>query len=438
MAEPFPSHYGHGDAAAFDRMVADMLGQPALDDGGAPPVDLGGFTFDDSGYSIDPATIDMGLSIPTDMEMSDPTGAIAPPRSFSAPHSSMYTTHGAAPPGGLADLGAVEDILSMPIQTDATATAAPLQTPSVWPSAPIAPAPPSLTMPVETTHHPGAAPSPGLLHPMSLSPGWQTGRPTYAAAWGSFAGKRSGLKKESQLSRFGSYHGTGIDDRDGAYGPMVDLAELSTGAHRRGRARSMEAKDKEKRRRPVSRSRKEKSGNCVCCEATNTPLWREGKNGCRLCNACGIRWVKYGIACDNCKYVPRKSEASKEACPRCNNPFPPPDKDAIRRRTASANGGGSSSGSAPFATAASPAAVPTFAAPFPDAAFGRRPRTPPAPSGGGHKGFTLGAEAATQMMAMPSHMAHPLPAGVDREDLSQHISPFTFGTGGPLSRSITR
>jgi hypothetical protein len=33
-----------------------------------------------------------------------------------------------------------------------------------------------------------------------------------------------------------------------------------------------------------AREKLKKVGNCACCQSSQTPLWREGKNGIRLCN----------------------------------------------------------------------------------------------------------------------------------------------------------
>lgn len=63
--------------------------------------------------------------------------------------------------------------------------------------------------------------------------------------------------------------------------------------------------------------------SCACCHCTQTPMWRDGRNGLRLCNACGIRWQKYGICCKVCFYVPRKLENSSGTCKRCNAELPP-------------------------------------------------------------------------------------------------------------------
>lgn len=41
-----------------------------------------------------------------------------------------------------------------------------------------------------------------------------------------------------------------------------------------------------------------------------------------LCNACGIRWKKYGIVCDVCQYVPCKQERENKNCKRCSAVLP--------------------------------------------------------------------------------------------------------------------
>lgn len=69
--------------------------------------------------------------------------------------------------------------------------------------------------------------------------------------------------------------------------------------------------------------------SCICCHTTNTPLWRES-----LCNACGIRFTKYGLMCDYCHFVPNKQEKQSETCPRCGAPLPPPRKKASAQKQA--------------------------------------------------------------------------------------------------------
>eukprot|EP00048_Salpingoeca_helianthica_P007871 m.115658 g.115658 ORF g.115658 m.115658 type:complete len:1369 (-) comp14452_c15_seq6:1104-5210(-) len=55
---------------------------------------------------------------------------------------------------------------------------------------------------------------------------------------------------------------------------------------------------------------------CASCNCTNTPVWREVE-GVTLCNACGIRWRRTGLACYDCKYIPRAHQAKQRFCPRC-------------------------------------------------------------------------------------------------------------------------
>eukprot|EP01147_Barroeca_monosierra_P006440 gene6440-9333_t len=53
-----------------------------------------------------------------------------------------------------------------------------------------------------------------------------------------------------------------------------------------------------------------------------TPMWRDGPKTNRLCNACGIRWQKYGVICAKCSYIPRKAEKCQGICPHCQIPLP--------------------------------------------------------------------------------------------------------------------
>ena len=87
--------------------------------------------------------------------------------------------------------------------------------------------------------------------------------------------------------------------------------------------------------KPTSRGR-----FCVCCHVTSTPLWRDAGHGRVLCNACGIRFKKYGLFCNNCsvrtllvsilslphvffvQYVPCKNERDSKICRRCQSMLP--------------------------------------------------------------------------------------------------------------------
>ncbi|KAJ7353821.1 GATA-type zinc finger protein 1 [Desmophyllum pertusum] len=52
---------------------------------------------------------------------------------------------------------------------------------------------------------------------------------------------------------------------------------------------------------------------CASCGTFKTPLWRDAKDGTHLCNACGIRYKKYGIRCVRCWYIPKNKE--EKLCP---------------------------------------------------------------------------------------------------------------------------
>lgn len=58
---------------------------------------------------------------------------------------------------------------------------------------------------------------------------------------------------------------------------------------------------------------------CGCCGTTNTPLWRDLTRELPLCNACGIRFKKYGLICQKCNYVPCKQERDLPCCKRCRS-----------------------------------------------------------------------------------------------------------------------
>ena len=57
--------------------------------------------------------------------------------------------------------------------------------------------------------------------------------------------------------------------------------------------------------------------HCASCRTERTPLWRYAEDGTPLCNACGIRYKKYGTRCSSCWLVPRKNVQPKKLCGRC-------------------------------------------------------------------------------------------------------------------------
>uniref|UniRef100_A0A8C5LZT8 GATA-type domain-containing protein n=1 Tax=Leptobrachium leishanense TaxID=445787 RepID=A0A8C5LZT8_9ANUR len=49
---------------------------------------------------------------------------------------------------------------------------------------------------------------------------------------------------------------------------------------------------------------------CASCKTQKTPLWRDAEDGTPLCNACGIRYKKYGVRCSGCWNIPKKDGKS--------------------------------------------------------------------------------------------------------------------------------
>eukprot|EP00730_Choanoeca_flexa_P015862 TRINITY_DN7379_c0_g2_i1.p1 TRINITY_DN7379_c0_g2~~TRINITY_DN7379_c0_g2_i1.p1 ORF type:complete len:329 (+),score=46.33 TRINITY_DN7379_c0_g2_i1:377-1363(+) len=78
--------------------------------------------------------------------------------------------------------------------------------------------------------------------------------------------------------------------------------------------------------------RQRKQKQCACCKTTSTPLWRDVRPNLPLCNACGIRFKKYGKICETCHYVPCKSERDSKACNRCGDKLPPACKPKVVRK----------------------------------------------------------------------------------------------------------
>ncbi|XP_078515300.1 GATA-type zinc finger protein 1 [Lissotriton helveticus] len=61
------------------------------------------------------------------------------------------------------------------------------------------------------------------------------------------------------------------------------------------------------------------SGNkrCASCKTCKTPLWRDAEDGTPLCNACGIRYKKYGVRCFHCWNIPKKEGKAYSNCANC-------------------------------------------------------------------------------------------------------------------------
>ncbi|KAM5172993.1 GATA-type zinc finger protein 1 isoform 2-T2 [Mantella aurantiaca] len=62
---------------------------------------------------------------------------------------------------------------------------------------------------------------------------------------------------------------------------------------------------------------------CASCKTQKTPLWRDAEDGTPLCNACGIRYKKYGMRCEQCWNIPKKDGKSCSRYCGCGGMFRP-------------------------------------------------------------------------------------------------------------------
>ncbi|XP_077329541.1 GATA-type zinc finger protein 1 [Lithobates pipiens] len=60
---------------------------------------------------------------------------------------------------------------------------------------------------------------------------------------------------------------------------------------------------------------------CASCKTQKTPLWRDAEDGTPLCNACGIRYKKYGMRCGQCWNIPKKDGKSCSRYCGCGGVF---------------------------------------------------------------------------------------------------------------------
>ncbi|KAK7144131.1 hypothetical protein R3I94_010532 [Phoxinus phoxinus] len=62
-----------------------------------------------------------------------------------------------------------------------------------------------------------------------------------------------------------------------------------------------------------------RSKMCASCCTRKTPLWRDAEDGTPLCNACGIRYKKYRVRCQQCWNIPKKEANSNSQCQKCGD-----------------------------------------------------------------------------------------------------------------------
>ncbi|RXN32535.1 GATA-type zinc finger 1 isoform X1 [Labeo rohita] len=58
---------------------------------------------------------------------------------------------------------------------------------------------------------------------------------------------------------------------------------------------------------------------CASCRTRKTPLWRDAEDGTPLCNACGIRYKKYRVRCQQCWNIPKKEANTNSKCLKCGD-----------------------------------------------------------------------------------------------------------------------
>ncbi|KAM9514255.1 GATA-type zinc finger protein 1 [Guaruba guarouba] len=68
------------------------------------------------------------------------------------------------------------------------------------------------------------------------------------------------------------------------------------------------------------------SKRCASCGTRRTLLWRAAEDGTPLCNACGIRYRRYRVRCQQCWNIPGKSRIPPSQCSRCGERCTPAGK----------------------------------------------------------------------------------------------------------------
>ncbi|XP_042581176.1 LOW QUALITY PROTEIN: GATA-type zinc finger protein 1 [Cyprinus carpio] len=85
---------------------------------------------------------------------------------------------------------------------------------------------------------------------------------------------------------------------------------------RSSRCRTQRSSSSEEESDPCALSR---SKMCASCRTRKTPLWRDAEDGTPLCNACGIRYKKYRVRCQQCWNIPKKDANTNSTCLKCGD-----------------------------------------------------------------------------------------------------------------------
>lgn len=96
--------------------------------------------------------------------------------------------------------------------------------------------------------------------------------------------------------------------------------ELSRWRSRRSRCRSLHSAQRSSSSEEESDScNLNRSKICASCRTRKTPLWRDAEDGTPLCNACGIRYKKYRVRCQQCWNIPKKEANTHSQCLKCGD-----------------------------------------------------------------------------------------------------------------------
>ncbi|XP_058635398.1 GATA-type zinc finger protein 1 isoform X2 [Onychostoma macrolepis] len=107
---------------------------------------------------------------------------------------------------------------------------------------------------------------------------------------------------------------------DAGQSRLVITSNYSEEIRRWRRSRSRSSRCRSQR----SSSSEEESDSCgskICasCRTRKTPLWRDAEDGTPLCNACGIRYKKYRVRCQQCWNIPKKEANTNSTCLKCGD-----------------------------------------------------------------------------------------------------------------------
>ncbi|XP_073707801.1 GATA-type zinc finger protein 1 [Garra rufa] len=105
---------------------------------------------------------------------------------------------------------------------------------------------------------------------------------------------------------------------------LIITSNYSEEIRRLRRSRSSRSSRSRSQRTSSSEEESDSSGLsrskiCASCRTRKTPLWRDAEDGTPLCNACGIRYKKYRVRCQQCWNIPKKEANTNSKCLKCGD-----------------------------------------------------------------------------------------------------------------------